>query len=48
MTIQADEAASALKAAEAAAGRAAAAHGYRIASSYLILWGVIWTVGNLD
>lgn len=47
MSIQAEEAASTLKDAEAAAGRAEAAHGYRIASGFLILWGVIWTVGNL-
>jgi hypothetical protein len=47
MTIQANEAASALKDAEAAAGRAASAHGYRIASGYLILWGAIWTAANI-
>lgn len=47
MTIQADEAASALRDAEAAAGRATAAHGYRLASGYLILWGVVWAVANV-
>ena len=47
MTIRADEAASALKEATAAAGRAEAAHGYRIASGFLILWGVIWAVANV-
>jgi hypothetical protein len=47
MTLQVDEAASALRDAEAAAGRAASAHGYRIASSYLILWGVVWTAADV-
>jgi hypothetical protein len=47
MTIQADEAASALKDAEAAAGRAEAARGYQQASGYLILWGVIWFAANV-
>ena len=47
MTIPAEEAASALRDAEAAAGRAEAARGYRQASLYLILWGVIWAVANV-
>jgi hypothetical protein len=47
MTIQADEAASALKEATAAAGRAEAAQGYQQASGYLILWGVIWFAANV-
>jgi hypothetical protein len=47
MTIQAEEAASALKDAEVAAGRATAAHAYRIASGFLILWGAIWAVANV-
>jgi len=47
MTIPADEAASALKDASAAAGRANAAYGYRLASGYLILWGLVWTVANV-
>jgi hypothetical protein len=47
MTIPADEAANALRDAEAAAGRSEAAHSYHQASGYLILWGMIWIVGNL-
>jgi hypothetical protein len=47
MTIQVDEAASALKDAEATAGRAMAAHGYRLSSGYLMLWGVVWAVANV-
>jgi hypothetical protein len=47
MTIRADEAADALAAAEAAAGRSTAAHGYRIASGHLFVWGAVWIVANL-
>src|SRR5947209_18339175 len=47
MTIQADEAANALKEATAAAGRAQAARGYQLASGYLIVWGVVWVVANV-
>jgi hypothetical protein len=47
MTIPTDEAVSALRDAEAAAGRAEAARGYDQASSYLFLWGVIWIVANV-
>lgn len=47
ITIPAEEAASALKDAEAAAGRAEAARGYHLASGYLILWGVVWVAGNV-
>lgn len=44
MTIPADEAASALRDAEAAAGRSTRFQGYREASGFLILWGAIWAV----
>src|ERR1700742_2680801 len=46
MTIPAEEAASALRDAEAAAGRSAQAHGYRNASGHLFVWGAVWAVAN--
>jgi hypothetical protein len=45
--MQPDEAARALKDAEAAADRSAAAVGYQRSSQYLILWGAVWGVGNV-
>ncbi len=47
VSIGRDEAAQALKAAEAAAGRSVAAVGYARTSAYLFLWGAIWAVGNI-
>jgi hypothetical protein len=47
VSIQPEEAARALKDAEAAADRSAAAVGYQRSSQYLILWGVVWAAGNL-
>ena len=47
MTIPADEAADALKVAEAAAGRSATAHGYRLSSGHLFVWGAVWIVANI-
>jgi hypothetical protein len=46
MTIPAEEAASALRDAEAAAGRSTQARGYEAASGHLLLWGVIWAFAN--
>ncbi|HEY8574379.1 hypothetical protein [Phenylobacterium sp.] len=46
MTIPREDAARALKEAEAAADRSATAIGYERASPHLILWGVIWVVAN--
>ena len=46
MMIPADEAASALRDAEAAAGRSAQAHGYRNASGHLFVWGAVWGLAN--
>ncbi|HEY3948813.1 hypothetical protein [Phenylobacterium sp.] len=47
MTIPAEEAASALKDAEAAAGRSARARGYQSGSGYLLVWGAVWTLANI-
>jgi len=47
VSIQPEEAARALRDAEAAADRSATAVGYQRASPYLILWGVVWAAGNL-
>ena len=47
MTIQPEEAARALRDAEAAADRSAAAVGYQRSRQYLILWGLVWAMGNL-
>ncbi|MBS0333088.1 MAG: hypothetical protein JSS35_09995 [Proteobacteria bacterium] len=47
MTIPAEEAASALRDAEAAAGRAAQARGYQSGSPYLFIWGAIWALANI-
>ena len=47
MTIQPDEAARALRDAEAAADRSTAAVGYQRSSQHLILWGVVWAAGNI-
>ena len=47
MTIPTEDAANALKDAEAAAGRSQAARGYQQSSLYLILWGVVWIVANV-
>ena len=44
MPIEREDAAQALKAAEDAAGRSERMHGYRGASGFLILWGVVWAV----
>jgi hypothetical protein len=44
MTIGREDAAQALKAAEDAAGRSERMHGYRGASGFLILWGVVWAI----
>ncbi len=46
MTIPAEEAAHALRDAQAAAGRSLQARGYQGASGYLIVWGVIWALAN--
>ena len=46
MTIPAEEAASALRDAEAAAGRATQARGYQGASGHLFVWGAVWAIGN--
>lgn len=48
MSIGRDEAAQALKDAEAAAGRSVAAVSYQRSSGYLILWGAVWALGNLS
>jgi hypothetical protein len=42
MPIGREDAAEALKAAEDAAGRSERMHGYRGASGFLILWGLVW------
>jgi hypothetical protein len=47
MPIGREDAAQAPKAAEDAAGRSALAHGYRGASGFLILWGVVWAVMDI-
>ena len=47
MAIEKKEAALALRDAERAAGRATVAAGYQDSSGYLILWGVVWALGNL-
>jgi hypothetical protein len=47
MTIPAEEAASALRDAEAAAGRSAQARGYQSSSTYLFVWGAIWALANV-
>jgi hypothetical protein len=47
VSIGREEAAQALKDAEAAAGRSAAATRYQQTSGYLILWGLVWGFGNL-
>jgi len=47
VSIGRDEAAQALRDAEAAAERSVSAVGYQRSSGYLILWGVVWGVGNL-
>ena len=47
MTIPAEEAASALRDAEAAAGRAAQARGYESGSLHLFVWGCVWAVANI-
>ena len=44
MSIGREDAAQALKAAEEAAGRSERLHGYRGASGFLILWGLVWAV----
>jgi hypothetical protein len=44
MVIGREDAAQALKAAADAAGRSQRLHGYRGASGFLILWGVVWAV----
>jgi hypothetical protein len=47
VSIQREEAEQALRDAEAAADRSATAVGYQRSSQYLILWGVVWAVGNV-
>ena len=47
MSISRDDAARALREAEAAADRSATAAGYQRASGFLILWGFVWLAGNL-
>lgn len=47
MGIGPEEAARALRDAEDAADRSQTAAGYQNASHYLVLWGVIWTLGNV-
>ena len=47
MSIGRDEAARALRDAEAAADRSEAAVGYQRSSQHLFLWGVLWAAGNL-
>jgi len=47
MSIEREEAARALRMAEAAADRSMSAVGYQRASGYLILWGVIWALTNI-
>lgn len=46
MTIPAEEAASALRDAEAAAGRSIQARGYQDSSNHLIVWGLVWAIAN--
>lgn len=46
MTIPAEEAANALRDAEAAASRSKQARGYQGASAYLVVWGVVWMLAN--
>ena len=45
--MQREEAAQALREAEAAAGRSTLATGYKRTSPFLFLWGAIWIVANL-
>lgn len=47
MPIGREDAAQALKAAEDAAGRSERLHGYRGASGFLILWGVVWAIMDI-
>lgn len=47
MVIERDDAARALAEAQRAAGRTADVINYRYASPYLLLWGLVWLVGNL-
>ena len=47
MTIPAEEAAGALRDAEAAAGRSAAARAYHVASGHLFVWGAVWVAANM-
>jgi len=47
VAIRPEEAAQALRDAEAAAERSTTAAGYQQASAHLILWGVVWLVANL-
>lgn len=47
MTIHPEDAARALREAEAAADRSNTAVGYARSGQHLILWGVIWAVGNV-
>jgi FtsH-binding integral membrane protein len=47
VSIPREEAAEALRAAEAAANRSTTAVGYQRASGHLILWGAVWVVANV-